>query len=118
MGNKTRGWTGVPIYCQYGGCSQTPMQFVYKQVAFCHCSFPFLLLPPGAGNFKCFTDLIDPLPMIIRNISGKNKITTVTQSSAAMLRNQKNQGQLAAYIIRVPPIMGPMLSAIVILSTH
>src|ERR1700710_2505152 len=68
----------------------------------------------GMGKPSCCGGRIDPLPTMLRDVSGRNSVIAVKHDPEAMHRNQNIQGQPAANV-RPPPSMGPMLGAIVIL---
>lgn len=68
----------------------------------------------GMGKVSCCDGWIDPLPTMLRDVSGRNSIIIVKHDPEAMHKNQNIQGQPAANV-RPPPRIGPMLGAIVIL---
>ncbi len=68
----------------------------------------------GIGNLRYCDGRIDPLPTMLRDVSGRNSIIVVKHDPEAMHKNQNIQGQPAANA-RLPPSIGPMLGAIVIL---
>lgn len=68
----------------------------------------------GMGRRSSGDGLIDPSPTMLRDVSGRNRITVVKHNPDAMHKNQNIHGQPAANV-RPPPSTGPRLGAIVIL---
>lgn len=66
----------------------------------------------GAGRVRTLGGGTDPLPTILRFVSGRRNTINSRQNPAAMDRNQKIHVQPAAYEI-APPRIGPRVGAAV-----
>ena len=68
----------------------------------------------SGGGIQCFTGLVDPLPTILRDVSGNSSTMATRHDPETMHRNQNIQVQ-PANAVRLPPSTGPILGAVVTL---